>query len=204
MMNSSINFTSTILINSTIVSSLKDYDWSVLIFYAFRHNWTWSLHGLEQELLLDIFQNIFTLRIFRTFRFLRETVNWPYMIKDINKYIKKCKLCQVNKHFRSCKSPLAITSSTSYPFQKVHLDIVGPIQLSSSNNLFILSFQCTFSKYALAVPIPNQVTETVARALFDRMISVVGSPEIYLTDRGSNFMSKMFAELCKILRIKLM
>lgn len=33
----------------------------------------------------------------------------------------------VFKHFRSCKSPMAITSSTSHHFEKAPLDIVGPL-----------------------------------------------------------------------------
>lgn len=139
---------------------------------------------------------------FRTFKFLRESVNWPYMIKDIDKYIKKCKSCQINKHFRGTKVPLAVTSTSSRVFEKAHLDIVGPIPESESGNCFILTMQDSLSKYVLAVAIPNQETKTVAKALFDNVISIVGSPEIYLTDQGSNFMSKMFAELCKMLKIK--
>lgn len=139
--------------------------------------------------------------VYRTWKFLRNDFYWPYMLKDVRKYIKKCKECQVNKHFTNTKVPMAITSTSEHVFDKTFCDVVGPLTPSEDGNKYILTFQDDLSKFVLAAPLKDQETATVARAMFDRFISVLGIPKVILTDQGSNFCSKMFAELCKLLKI---
>lgn len=139
--------------------------------------------------------------VFRTFKSLRSLVRWPYMLRDITKYIKNCKKCQKNKHGKNTKVPMAITSTSSMPFQRVFMDVVGPVPESENGNKYILTFQDDLTKYCMAAAIPNQETVTIAKTLFNSFISIIGIPETILTDQGSNFMSKLFAELCKLLKI---
>lgn len=139
--------------------------------------------------------------VYRTFKFLRQFANWPYMFKDIAKYIKKCKLCQKHKNFTKTKVPMAITSTSSEAFDKVFLDVVGPLQETENGNKYILTMQDDLTKYSLAAAMPNQTTPIVAKTLFDSFISVLGLPKVYLTDRGTNFESMLFKDLCKLLKI---
>lgn len=139
--------------------------------------------------------------VYRTFKFLREKYQWPHLMMDVAKYIKNCKKCQINKHIISTKVPMAITSTSEEVFSKVYLDIVGPLNTSARGNKYILTMIDDLSRYTMAQPMVSQDAETVARTLFDHFISVVGSPKIYVTDLGSNFTSKLFASLCKLLKI---
>jgi hypothetical protein len=43
---------------------------------------------------------------------------------------------------------------------------------------------------------------TVARAFVEEIILKFGIPQSILTDQGSNFMSEVFGNVCKILKIK--
>lgn len=139
--------------------------------------------------------------VFRTYSALKHTVRWKNMLRDITKYIKKCKKCQQNKYFRNTNIPLAVTSTSERVFQKVFMDVLGPLRISTSGFSYIVTFQDDLSKYSMAAPMVDQKAETVARTLVDSFISIIGIPETILTDQGSNFMSKLFNNLCKLFKI---
>jgi hypothetical protein len=52
------------------------------------------------------------------------------------------------------------------------------------------------------MPIPDQEALTIARSFVENVICRFGIPEILLTDQGSNFVGKLFKEVCKIFKIK--
>jgi hypothetical protein len=59
---------------------------------------------------------------------------------------------------------LAITSTSSRPFEKIFLDIVGPLTTTLSGNTYILTMQDDLTKYSLGIPIPDHQANTVAKA----------------------------------------
>jgi transposase-like protein len=52
------------------------------------------------------------------------------------------------------------------------------------------------------VPIKQQDAVTVAKAFVEEILLKFGIPQAVLTDQGSNFMSEVFANVCKLLKIK--
>lgn len=53
------------------------------------------------------------------------------------------------------------------------------------------------------MPIPKQDAETVARALLVIVFSRRGCPRIHSSDGGTNFLSELFQEMCKLLQIQI-
>jgi transposase InsO family protein len=80
--------------------------------------------------------------------------------------------------------------------------MVGPLPVPQGSNKYILTFQDDLSKYVVAVPIRQQDAETVARAFVEKIVLTYGTPQILQSDQGANFISEMFKNTCKILRIK--
>ena len=80
--------------------------------------------------------------------------------------------------------------------------IVGPITQTSEGNKYLLTLQNELSKYTMAVTIQQQDAMTLARIFVEQIILKIGIPQILLTDQGSNFLSDLFANVCKLLRIK--
>ena len=80
--------------------------------------------------------------------------------------------------------------------------MVGLLPVTQGNNKYILTFQDDLSKYVVAIPIGQQDTETVARAFVEKIVLNNGTPQILQTDQGANFVSEVFKNMCKILRIK--
>ncbi|GBM64260.1 hypothetical protein AVEN_167284-1 [Araneus ventricosus] len=58
-----------------------------------------------------------------------------------------------------------------------------------------------FTKWSEAIPIPDQEDSTVAEELVRSWISCYGVPMTLYSDRGTNFNSDLFTELCKLLGI---
>ena len=80
--------------------------------------------------------------------------------------------------------------------------MVGPLPVTQGNNKYILTFQDNLSKYVVAIPIDQQDAETVARAFVKRIVLTYGTPQILQTDQGASFISEVFKNTCKILKIK--
>lgn len=139
----------------------------------------------------------------RTYKAIKDNHSWTNMKQEIEEYVKQCKSCQMNKTLGPRgKAPMEITTTASRPFEKCCIDIVGPLTETQSGNKYILTFQDELSKFLAAVPIPKQDAETVAKAFVTHVILKVGTPEKLLTDQGSNFLSDVFKNTCKLLRIK--
>ena len=122
---------------------------------------------------------------------------------DIQKYIQGCLECQLKKLIRvKTKNPMVITETPTTAFENISMDIVGPLPETKSGNLYILTIQDNFTKYSLAIPLPNHQDSTIADAFVKKFICIFGSPKGILTDRGSDFLSNLLKRLGKRFRIK--
>jgi hypothetical protein len=139
----------------------------------------------------------------RTYDRVKLFITWPGMKQELEEYIRRCETCQKNKITQNkTKLPMTITTTPELVWEKCALDIVGPLSQTLDGNKYALTFQDELSKYTLAVPIKQQDAMTVARAFVEEIVLKFGIPQIVLTDQGSNFMSEVFANVCKILKIK--
>jgi len=136
----------------------------------------------------------------KTFREIRKKYEWPSMKRDIEHYVRKCKSCHINKTRH--RAPMEITTTARKPFEKCAMDIVGPTTVTNKGNRYILTFRDDLTKFVVAEPIPMQDAETVAREIVRNTVLKFGITEIVLTDQGSNFLSQLFQNTCKLLRIK--
>lgn len=138
----------------------------------------------------------------KTYSKIKETYYWPSMKGDIRKYVKSCQSCQINKtNFKPTKQRMGITSTSDYPFEKLAIDIVGPLPLIEFGNRFIMTAQDDLTKYSFAGAIPNHEATTVAKVL-TKIITSFGIPKTLLSDQGSDFMSKLIKDLTGLFKTK--
>lgn len=128
---------------------------------------------------------------------------WQKIKKEIKKYVKSCSSCQANKiERRPIKLPMEITTTSDYAFERIAIDIVGPLNETESGNKFILSIQDDLTKFTRFIPIRSHTAEIVAKSLFNEFISFMGLPKSILSDQGKELTGKIMTELCKLFRIK--
>lgn len=72
----------------------------------------------------------------------------------------------------------------------------------TSNTKDILVLTDHFTKFATAIPTPNQKARTVAKSLWDNFIVYYGIPERLDSDQGPDFKSKLIRELCDVAGIQ--
>ena len=134
---------------------------------------------------------------------IRERYLWKNMRSDIESYIKNCSQCQINKALRKInRAPMQITTTSKGPFERIGLDIVGPLPEAGTNNLkFILTIQDDLTKYSVAYPISKATAEESCECLV-HFISLFGIPKIILSDQGTNFTAELFKRTCDLLKIK--
>ncbi|EFO92751.1 hypothetical protein CRE_26017, partial [Caenorhabditis remanei] len=108
---------------------------------------------------------------------------WNKMKSEIEKVISTCEECQRRK-------------------KPIHIDVMGPLSETIHGKKLIIVATDAFSKFAIAKATANQTAETTLKFLIENIVSIHGIPEEIVTDQGTNFMSKMFEEVCRILEVK--
>ena len=87
------------------------------------------------------------------------------------------------------------------PFQRIAMDLVGPLPRSRSGNKYILVICDYATRYPEAIPLRSIDAEHIAEELI-KVFSRVGVPREILTDQGSNFTSQLLAEVYRLLHIQ--
>jgi transposase InsO family protein len=137
----------------------------------------------------------------RTLEQVRRRAYWAGWAADTKRMLRSCPACCSYKRGSPPRQGQLQQMNTGMPWERVGVDITGPHPKSKNGFVYILTLIDYFSKWAEAFPIRNQEARTVAKVLVDRVFSHFGSPVQILTDRGTNFESELFSELCRCLQI---
>ncbi|GBP04328.1 Retrovirus-related Pol polyprotein from transposon 412 [Eumeta japonica] len=115
----------------------------------------------------------------------------------IRNNIQKCSKCGPTG-----REPMVITDTPRRPFEKVYMDMVGPLPTTTMGNKYILTLQDDLSKFFVCAAMPDAEAEIAARVFYNEIVTKYGIPLKLVTDIGTNFTSKLFGSVCKLLRIK--
>ena len=88
-----------------------------------------------------------------------------------------------------------------HPFQILGVDVME-LPCTDKGNKYLIVFQDLFTKRPRAFPTPAQKTERIARLLAEEIVPLFGVPEALLSDRGTNLLSILMQDVCKLLGIK--
>ncbi|UYV63838.1 K02A2.6-like [Cordylochernes scorpioides] len=91
------------------------------------------------------------------------------------------------------------TYNVRAPFERIAIDIIGPLPRSDKGNRYILVAMDYFTKWPEAFPLADQEAETVAEALISQFFSRFSVPMQIHTDQGRNFESRLFTQMRKLL-----
>ena len=125
---------------------------------------------------------------------------WPGLKADVRHHCKTCHVCQVAKSQPISPYPLCPIPVIGEPFDRVQIDCVGPLPRTKSGNKFLLTIMCTATRFPEAIPLRSITAPAVVKALV-KFFSTFGLPRKVQSDQGSNFMSRVFAQVMKQLNI---
>ena len=125
---------------------------------------------------------------------------WDGMAVDAKKFARSCPDCAVvTGGGRRTKPPLH-PIPVSRPFQIVGIDIMD-LPLTERGNRHVIVMQDLFTKWPLVFPVPDQKTGRIAQLVAEELVPMFGVPECLLSDRGTNLLSNLMTELCRMLGI---
>ena len=123
---------------------------------------------------------------------------WPNMSADIADWVRQCQDCQSSKIQKHHKAPLNQLPHPTGKFQAIHVDIVGPLPVNDGFS-YLLTVVDRFSRWPAAIPIKGITSQDCARALIEGWIQHYGTPRSMVTDRGRQFTSSMWQEVCNMI-----
>ena len=128
---------------------------------------------------------------------------WPGIHGDVTRFCQSCDICQrtVPKG-KVSRVPLENMPIIETPFEKIAIDLVGPIfPASEKGHRYILTIIDYATRYPEATALKNIDTETVAEALLD-VFARVGVPREVLSDCGTQFTSDLMCEVSRLLSLR--
>ena len=136
----------------------------------------------------------------RTYQALKLKYFWPTMHGDVKRYVESCISCQRSKRsYLNTTAPLKPLPVVDI-YSRWHIDILGPLKKTQGYQ-YVLVIVDSFSRWCEAFPLQTQEATEVAEHIYREIICRYGAPDTLVSDRGSNYMSKLIKALCQIFEI---
>lgn len=155
----------------------------------------------RRELVKMTHENFAHIGAKKTYNLLNNKYYWMNMDFDVRLFIGTCRSCAERKSGPNRKHSKESLQS-NYPFQKLSLDVTGPLQCGRHGERYILGIVDNFSRYTSLIPLKRATAVDVARALYKKWICLFGAPEVIHSDRGTEFENRVIYELCAIFGIR--
>lgn len=133
-----------------------------------------------------------------TNKLIEKTYFWPMMQRDIRRWSRCCDRCQKAKISRHTKSPFG-NYKICDRFEHVHMDIIVLPEVSGFR--YVISFIDRSTRWVESKPLKKTEAEDVAKVFIEEWVSRHGVPAKLTSDRGPQFRSKLFGEICQLLGV---
>ncbi|KAL0148578.1 hypothetical protein M9458_056125 [Cirrhinus mrigala] len=141
------------------------------------------------------------LGVHNTIQRIRDRFHWPGLEAEVKRFCEACPTCQRTSPRKPPPSPLIPLPIIEVPFERIGMDLVGPLPKSARGHEHILVIVDYATRYPEAVSLRKATAKNIARELF-LLFSRVGIPSEILTDQGTPFMSRLMADLAQLLKVK--
>jgi hypothetical protein len=153
-----------------------------------------TLHNLHSNILSGHFG------IEGTYNRARSRYYWPNLYKSIAEYIKSCDTCQ--RQGAPIPHEELHPIQVGKPFDRVGIDIVGPLSITGSGNRYIVVATEYLTKWPEARALVDTKATTIAKFIYEEIICRHGCPKVLLSDQGTPFCNELVDSLCKMLTIR--
>lgn len=126
---------------------------------------------------------------------------WPQVSRDVTSWTRSCETCQKTNKGTTSRSPLHPLPVIGEPWERLAVDIVGPLPKTKAGYCYLLTVMDFASRYPEAIPLRRVNTGTVVEALL-QVLSRYGVPEEIFTNNGAVFTARWTQELMKTLQIE--
>ena len=132
----------------------------------------------------------------KTLEAIRRRLDWPGIAAYVKNLCESCPVCQKARPAIATRAPLHSLPILKNPFQRLAMNIFGPLKKTRIGNKYILVAMDYTTKWPEAFALKNATAETIVDCLIE-LTARVGIPEEILADNGTNFMSKVMKQFCQ-------
>jgi len=132
------------------------------------------------------------LGIKKTIARIAKTFTWTGIFLYVKQFVRSCHLCQLSKPAQNLNIGLMASQPPKTVFERLHIDLFGPLTRSRRGNVYALIAVDTFSKFVMLTPLRTATSDTVIAALTEKIFSHHGLPKTIISDHGSQFSSHKF------------
>jgi len=136
----------------------------------------------------------------RTFNQVHRRTYWFHMSHDLKLWIQTCDVCQRRKRPGITPRAPKKVYHAGTPNHRVSMDICGPLVATTRGNKVIMVITDDFSKFTRAFALANHQAATIADTFQSGWVSVFGAPREVHSDRGPEFESHLFRQLCGVFK----
>ena len=126
---------------------------------------------------------------------------WYKILDGCLVYVRSCSVCKRQKKPQKKPRDHQVLYHAGSPLERIHIDILGPLIETPRGNQYVLVVVDHFSKWVECYALSDQTAERVARTLVSEFIGRFGCLLELHSDQGRNFESRMFKEVCDILKL---
>ncbi len=127
---------------------------------------------------------------------------WPNMAREVRRFVQGCEECAISKSPRHLPAgkllPLPVPNR---PWSHLSVDFVTDLPASEGNTCILVVVDI-FSKSCRLIPLKNLLTALeTAEQMFNHMFRYFGIPKDIVSDRGPQFISRIWKNFLKLLGV---
>lgn len=169
-----------------LTKDLREEDWKLVIPKEYRESVLRECHDRPTAGHLGVYKTIHRVS---------SLYYWPRMRTDIINYVRKCKVCQVQKvEQRPISGLMGKKPTIVQPWQLISIDFME-FPRSKLGNAYLLVVVDYFSKYVSLFPLRAATGQKAAELLEKEIFLKYGTPQYVVCDNGKQFVSKEFKRL---------
>ena len=126
------------------------------------------------------------------------------MASDLAAWCQSCQRCQRAKVTKQPAAPIQPIPIPQRRFSHMHVDLVGPLPVSAGL-LYILTIIDYTTRWLEAIPLKDMLATTCTQrtvAFLSNWVPCFGMPATVTSNRGTQFTSDMWQQLCKWPRLQ--
>lgn len=132
----------------------------------------------------------------KTMHAIRQDFYIPQLERKVNQHIANCIECIIhNKKLGKQEDFLHCIDKGDTPLTTLHVDHLGTLDSTSKNYKYIFAMVDGFSKYTWLFPTKSTDAQEVIKHV-SSWVTIFGSPQRIISDRGAAFTSKQFKDFC--------
>ena len=127
---------------------------------------------------------------------LQKSFYWPTMWKDAAEHGRSCEVCQRVSTAVPRRAPMVPREVLTLPYERVCIDIIGPLPRSKKGFTFNLTYIDVASRWPEAKPL-HTVTSSAVLGALTSIFSRNGFPRVLTSDNTPQFVGKAMTDFWK-------